>query len=95
MSVVTDHSSILAVETTPVPTSIDTSTGANLLDKIRTFIMPFLMITIVGISLTFLIRRQMSQFFQFILISVAVLALVYSPEIIAGLARVVAGFFSG
>lgn len=93
MGVVTDYSSLLATPDVPKPVITETA-GADLLPRIRNFIMPFLMIAIIGISLTFLIRRQMSQFFQFILISVAVLALVWSPQIISAFARVVAGFFS-
>lgn len=84
---------VLAAGDPPAAKAMDTNTGADVLVKIRNFIMPFVLIAIAAISLTFLVRRQMSQFLQFIGISIAVIALVYSPTIIAEAAKAVAGFF--
>ena len=70
---------------------ISESTGWEWLKSIRTFLVPFLLIAVAGISVTFLVRRQMSQFLQFIAISILVFVLIYSPEIIANVAVFLAG----
>lgn len=65
------NSAIIAIA--PAPNS------AAAIDAIRQFVGP-IMIGIVGfISLNFLFRRQLSQFFQFFAITVLVAVLFYTP----------------
>lgn len=71
------------------------STGSSLTNEIRTFIAPFIFIAIAGFALVFLVRRQTSAFLSFLIISIGVLAVFYSPEILGSAGRMVANWFGG
>jgi hypothetical protein len=62
--------------------TIDSNSGQSIYVNLRNWLSPIVFLIIAGISLTFLFRRQMSQFMQFIAIGVVVGILFWSPEII-------------
>lgn len=64
--------------------------SATLADSIRSFIGPILMVAVGIIAITFLVRREMTQFILFLVIAIAVFALFYAPDIIKTLAQGVA-----
>lgn len=86
--------SALAVIAKDVPT-LSPDTGNSLAGQIRNFVAPFIFIAIAGFALVFLVRRQTSAFLSFLLISIGVLAVFYSPEIIGSAGRMVSGWFTG
>ena len=69
-----------------------TVTPQNLVTELRNWIAPIVFLVLAGIALSFLVRRQVSQFIQFIAIAVGVMVLFYSPEIIGSIARLVSGW---
>lgn len=58
--------------------------------SIRNFVGPILMIVVGIIALTFLVRREMTQFLMFLVITIAVFAIFYAPGILKSLAKGVA-----
>jgi len=61
--------------------------ATDLTDQVRAFVAPFVLITVSLISITFLVRRQMTQFLTFLIIAVAVFSIFYAPGILANLGR--------
>lgn len=61
----------------------------------RDFIAPIFMLVVGIISLTFLMRRQISSFLQFFALTVLIGVLFYFPGIIESFATWVAGLFFG
>lgn len=61
-----------------------------LANTVRDFIGPILMIVVGVIALTFLVRREMTQFIMFLIITIAVFAIFYAPGILKSLAKGVA-----
>lgn len=68
--------------------------GEGLAGVVKAFIAPLLMLVIGIIAMTFLFKRQLTQFFQFIAIAVLVGVFFYTNAA-ETLARWVAGFFGG
>lgn len=62
----------------------------TLADTVRDFVGPILMIVVGIIALTFLVRREMTQFIMFLVITIAVFAIFYAPGILKSLAKGVA-----
>jgi hypothetical protein len=66
------------------------ATGAGVegfVGTIRAWVGPILLLIISAISLTFLFKRQISQFVVFILIAVLVAIIFYSPGLLVGIAN--------
>lgn len=63
------------------------ATGDSLADGIRGFVGPILMLVIGIVAITFLFRREMTQFMIFIVIAIVVAILFYAPDVIANLGR--------
>lgn len=61
--------------------------GDSLATGIRNFIGPLLMLTMGIVSMTFLFKRQMTEFFIFLIIAIVVALLFYAPDIIKNLAK--------
>lgn len=67
------------------------ATGEGLATALRNFIAPLFLFAISIVAMTFLVQRQMTQFFQFAAIAVGVAVFFYVPGIVEGLARLIAG----
>lgn len=67
----------------------------TLATAIRNFVGPILMVVVGIIAITFLVRREMTQFITFLIIAVVVFAIFYAPSIIKNLAQGVAGSAGG
>lgn len=63
------------------------ASGDSLATGIRNFVGPILMLVIGIVAITFLFRREMTQFLIFIVIAVVVAILFYAPDVIANLGR--------
>lgn len=83
------------VAKTDPDTALNSGVGDSLTTSLRSFIAPFIFIAIAGFSLMFLVRRQTSAFLGFIAISIGVLAVFYSPEILGSAGNLVASWFGG
>ncbi len=77
------------------PPAMPTNQTTTLLTNLRNFIAPIVFIVIAGVAISFLIRRQVSQFVQFIAIAIGVMVLFYSPEIIGAAAKLFSGWLGG
>lgn len=62
----------------------------QLADAIRNFVGPILLLIIGIIAITFLVKREMTQFIIFLVIAIAVALIFYAPGIISSLAGSVA-----
>lgn len=69
--------------------------STSLANSIRNFVGPILMVAVGIIAITFLVRREMTQFILFLVIAVAVFAIFYAPDIIKSLAQGVASGAGG
>lgn len=63
------------------------ASGDSLATGIRNFIGPILMLVIGIVAITFLFRREMTQFMIFIVIAIVVAILFYAPDVIANLGQ--------
>lgn len=61
--------------------------GASLASGIRDFIGPLLMLAMGIVAITFLFKRQMTEFFVFLTICILVALIFYAPDIITSLAK--------
>lgn len=61
--------------------------GDSLATGIRNFIGPLLMLTMGIVAMTFLFRREMTQFMIFLIIAIVVSIIFYAPGIISNLAK--------
>lgn len=73
--------------------AVNTSTGTKIADTATQFITPILFLVIGAVAITFLFKRQMTQFFQFAAIAVLVAVLFFNPGIIKNIADWVATIF--
>jgi len=71
------------------------TTGEGLATTIRNFIAPLFLLAISIFALTFLAKRQMTEFAQFAAIGVGVAVFFYVPGIVEGLARLIATSLGG
>lgn len=65
--------------------------ATNLVDTLKAYIGPILLLIIGAISLTFLFKRQISQFLTFLAIAIVVAIIFYAPDVITNIAQ---GFVS-
>jgi len=72
---------------------IDSATGANISKLIRDFIGPILLIVIGVVAITFLFKRQLTQFFQFMALAILVALLFYTPGVLPAIAGWVSRLF--
>ena len=70
-----------------VGTVIADVSSNNIVKIIRNFIGPIVLLIVSLLAITFLFRREMTQFIIFIVIGVVVLAIFYVPEFIANLGK--------
>lgn len=69
----------------------DSSGGSEqLADAVRNFVGPILLLIIGIIAITFLVKREMTQFIIFLVIAIVVALIFYAPGIISSLAGSVA-----
>lgn len=61
--------------------------GDSLATGIRNFIGPLLMLTMGLVAMTFLFKREMTQFMIFLVIAILVAIIFYAPDIIKNLAQ--------
>lgn len=71
------------------------TTGAGLADAIRNFIAPLFLLAISIAAISFVFRRQITEFLQFAALGVGVAVFFYVPGIVEGLARLVASAVGG
>ena len=67
----------------------ETADGARLADAIRGFIGPLVLLFISIVALSFLMQRQITQFFQFIVLAVGVGVFFYTPTVLEKFANVI------
>ncbi len=65
----------------------------SIVGNIRDFITPIYLLVVSIVAIIFLLRRQTSALIQFMVIAIIVGILLFSPEIIQGLATLLAGLF--
>lgn len=63
------------------------TTGSSLADGIRNFIGPILMLVVGIIAITFLVRREMTQFILFLVIAIVVFILFFAPNVLKNIAQ--------
>lgn len=85
---VTDHLTVLAAA--DPGTGSGATTGAGLADAIRNFIAPLFLLAISIAAMTFLFKRQVTEFLQFAALGIGVAVFFYVPGIVEGIARLVA-----
>ena len=69
------------------------NSGQRLANALRDFVGPILLLIVSFVALTFLFRRQISQFAQFIALAIGIAVLFYYPGIIEDFARVLKNMF--
>lgn len=65
-----------------------------LTNGLRTFLGPIVLLIISAVSISFLLKREMKKFIQFAILTVGVGVFFYVPNIVEGIARMIAGLFS-
>lgn len=63
------------------------TSGGTLADGIRNFIGPILMLIMGVVAITFLFRREMTQFVIFLVIAIIVAIIFYAPDVIKNIAQ--------
>lgn len=61
--------------------------GNALANGIRNFVGPLLMLVIGLVAMTFLFRREMTQFMIFLVIGIVVLILFFAPDVLKNIAQ--------
>lgn len=61
--------------------------GDSLATGIRNFVGPLLMLTMGLVAMTFLFKREMTQFMIFLVIAILVCIIFYAPDILKNLAQ--------
>lgn len=59
----------------------------SLAEGVRNFVGPILMLVMGIVAITFLFRREMTQFIIFIVIAIVVAIIFYSPDVISNLGQ--------
>lgn len=83
---------ILALNDVVLPhlIAVGNNGGEKLADALRSFVAPLFLLAISLVACSFLVKRQMTQFLQFIAIAVGVAVFFYVPGVVEGLARFIA-----
>jgi len=66
---------------------------SNITAGIKLFLGPIVLLIISGVSISFLLKREMKKFIQFAVLTVAVGVFFYVPNIIEPIAKSIAGLF--
>ncbi|MGP4993714.1 hypothetical protein [Glutamicibacter ardleyensis] len=66
---------------------VGATSGDGLAKGIRNFIGPILLLVMGIVSITFLFRREMTQFLIFLVISIVVAIIFYAPDVIKNIAQ--------
>lgn len=70
-----------------------TTSGANIANAIRDFIAPFFLLAIGIAAMSFLFKRQMTEFLQFIALGAGVAVFFYVPGVVEKIANTIAAVF--
>lgn len=84
---------ILAAGSSPGSTPVSTNTGQTFADSIKTFVAPIVLLVIGLVAISFLFKRQLTQFFQFMALAVLAGVFFYTPGIVENIARFISGLF--
>lgn len=71
------------------------ASGQKLADTLRNWIAPLFLLAISVAAMTFLFKRQVTEFLQFAALGVGVAVFFYVPGVVEGLARFIAGALGG
>lgn len=71
------------------------ATTQTILNNIQNFLGPIFLAMIGILALTFLMKKQMKRFIEFMILAVAVAVLFYDPGIVKNIASAIAGLFTG
>jgi hypothetical protein len=71
----------------------DVTDGNKIADGVRNFVAPFFLLAIGIAAMSFLFKRQMTEFLQFIVLGVGVAVFFYVPGVVEKVANTIAGFF--
>lgn len=63
------------------------ASGTDIANGIRNFVGPILMLVMGIVAITFLFRREMTQFIIFLVIAIVVAIIFYAPDIIANIGK--------
>lgn len=63
------------------------ASGASIADGIRNFVGPILMLVMGIVAITFLFRREMTQFIIFLVIAIVVAIIFYAPGLIEDIGK--------
>lgn len=63
------------------------ASGNSLANGIRNFVGPILMLVMGIVAITFLFRREMTQFIIFLVIAIVVAIIFYAPDVIKSIAQ--------
>lgn len=63
------------------------ASATSLAEGVRNFVGPILMLVMGIVAITFLFRREMTQFIIFIVIAIVVAIIFYSPDVISNLGQ--------
>lgn len=67
------------------------TSGDSLAKGIRNFVGPILLLVMGIVAITFLFRREMTQFVIFLVIAIVVAIIFYAPDVIKNIAKGVEG----
>jgi len=79
----------------PGSTTITTDSSGTFATAIRNFIAPILLLIISLVAISFIFKRQLTQFFQFAALAVVVAVLFYVPGVVENIAKFFAGLVGG
>lgn len=63
------------------------ASGSDIANGIRNFVGPILMLVMGIVAITFLFRREMTQFIIFLVIAIVVAIIFYAPDIISNIGK--------
>lgn len=63
------------------------ASGESLANGVRNFVGPILMLVMGIVAITFLFRREMTQFIIFIVIAIVVAIIFYAPDVISNIGQ--------
>lgn len=88
------HAALQTFDPTPVVdngprllAAVTADTGKTMWDTVKGFIEPIILAVIAVIAITFLVRRQVSQFVQFLVLGIGIMVIFEAPSIIKNIAQ--------
>lgn len=79
--------SIVAIQDFVMNHILGAANGNSLANGIRNFLGPILMLIMGIVAITFLFRREMTQFVIFLVIAIVVAIIFYAPNVIKNIAQ--------